>query len=413
MFNPLNNHYMSKNNMLLGYARGKVGDLVFARRLGQQTTRAYNSNPKDAKTRSQVTQRVKMANVIAMYRALKNICNHSFEGLDVGQTSYSAFVRANLTGNKVSLTKEAASFGACVVAPYLISRGSLPSIQVEGTGADAVTNIAVGNLAISGTTTIGQFADALVANNAGIEYGDQLTYVSLVQQTDANSGYPIVVAGIYEVTLNSASTDKVRDFIPEVGSSVKNGFLAHGALIGRGGFTWILSRKQPNSSLMVSTQRLVLTSPDVYDQFATADANTRAISSYGFTMEPILAPGVVGAPAGPSAGGDSGGSSSGGSSEVGGNPSVSSIKVDEDTITAATENEFTLTQGQHTLVINGSNLSSGMNVTFNNIAVSISSATSTTATGTFNLDAQKTISDIILKINGSSAFTWAAAVVNP
>lgn len=401
--------------MLLGYARGKVGDLVFARRLGQQTTRAYNSNPKDAKTRSQVTQRVKMANVIAMYRALKNICNHSFEGLDVGQTSYSAFVKANLTGNKVSLTKEAASFGACVVAPYLISRGSLPSIQVEGTGADAVTNIAVGNLTISGTTTIGQFADALVANNAGIEYGDQLTYVSLVQQTDANSGYPIVVAGIYEVTLNSGSTDKVRDFIPEVGTTVKNGFLAHGALIGRGGFAWILSRKPTGASLMVSTQRLVLTSPDVYDQFATADANTRAISSYGFTMEPILAPGVVGAPAGPSAGGGSGdsgsgGSSSGGSSEVGGNPSVSSIKVDDDTITAATPDEFTLTQGQHTLVINGSNLSSGMNVTFNNIAVTISSASSTAATGTFNIDAQTTVKDIILKINGSSVFTWAAEI---
>lgn len=394
--------------MLLGYARGKVGDLVFARRLGQQTTRAYNSRPKDAKTRSQVTQRVKMANVIAMYRALKNICDHSFESLNVGQTSYSAFVKANLTGNKVSLTKEAASFGACVVAPYLISRGSLPSIQVEGTGADAVTNIAVGGLTISGTTTIGQFADALVANNAGIEYGDQLTYVSLVQQTDANSGYPVVVAGIYEVTLNSSSTDKVRDFIPEVGSSVKNGFLAHGALIGRGGFAWILSRKQTGSSLMVSTQRLVLTSPDVYEEFATADANTRAISSYGFTMEPILAPGVVGAPAGPSAGSGSGGSSSGGSSGTGGNPSVSSIKVDDKTITAAVTGEFTLQQGQHSLVINGSNLSSGMNVTLNNIAVTISSATSTTATGTFNLDAQKNFLDIVLKINNSIVFTWAS-----
>ena len=394
--------------MLLGYARGKVGDLVFARRLGQQTTRAYNSRPKDAKTRSQVTQRVKMANVIAMYRALKNICDHSFESLNVGQTSYSAFVKANLTGNKVSLTKEAASFGACVVAPYLISRGSLPSIQVEGTGADAVTNIAVGGLTISGTTTIGQFADALVANNAGIEYGDQLTYVSLVQQTDANSGYPVVVAGIYEVTLNSSSTDKVRDFIPEVGSSVKNGFLAHGALIGRGGFAWILSRKQTGSSLMVSTQRLVLTSPDVYEEFATADANTRAISSYGFTMEPILAPGVVGAPAGPSAGSGSGGSSSGGSSGTGSNPSVSSIKVDEKTITAAVTGEFTLQQGQHSLVINGSNLSSGMNVTLNNIAVTISSATSTTATGTFNLDAQKNFLDIVLKINNSIVFTWAS-----
>lgn len=399
--------------MLLGYARGKVGDLVFARRLGQQTTRAYNSSPKDAKTRSQVTQRVKMANVIAMYRALKNICNHSFEGLNVGQTSYSAFVKANLTGNKVSLTKEAASFGACVVAPYLISRGSLPSIQVEGTGADAVTNIAVGNLTISGTTTIGQFADALVANNAGIEYGDQLTYVSLVQQTDANSGYPIVVAGIYEVTLNSASTDKVRDFIPEVGSSVKNGFLAHGALIGRGGFAWILSRKQTGSSLMVSTQRLVLTSPDVYDQFATADANTRAISSYGFTMEPILAPGVVGAPAGPSAGsGDSGGSSSGGSSGTTGNISVSSVSVDGASLTAAQEDAFDLAEGSHNIVINGSNLVSGMAVTFNDIEVTVSSVTATKAQGTFTLPSSRQFDRITLNINGSKVFTWIASNVN-
>ena len=404
---------MSKNNMLLGYARGKVGDLVFARRLGQQTTRAYNSSPKDAKTRSQVTQRVKMANVIAMYRALKNICNHSFEGLDVGQTSYSAFVKANLTGNKVSLTKEAASFGACVVAPYLISRGSLPSIQVEGTGADAVTNISVGGLTISGTTTIGQFADALVANNAGIEYGDQLTYVSLVQQTDANSGYPVVVAGIYEVTLNSASTDKVRDFIPEVGSSVKNGFLAHGALIGRGGFAWILSRKQPGASLMVSTQRLVLTSPDVYDQFATADANTRAISSYGFTMEPILAPGVVGAPAGPSAGsGASGGSSSGGSSGTTGNISVSSVSIDGASLTAAQEDAFDLAEGSHNIVINGSNLVSGMAVTLNNIEVTISSVTATKAQGTFTLPASRQLDRITLNINGSKVFSWIASNVN-
>ena len=125
-------------------------------------------------------------------------------------------------------------------------------------------------------------------------------------------------------------------------------------------------------------------------------------------MEPILAPGVVGAPAGPSAGSGSGGSSSGGSSGTGSNPSVSSIKVDDKTITAAVTGEFTLQQGQHSLVINGSNLSSGMNVTLNNIAVTISSATSTTATGTFNLDAQKNFLDIVLKINNSIVFTWAS-----
>lgn len=390
--------------MLLGYARGKVGDLVFARRLGQQTTRAYNSNPKDAKTRSQVTQRVKMANVIAMYRALKNVCNHSYEALKEGQTSYSAFVSSNLKSNQVSLTKEAASLGACVVAPYLISRGSLASIVVEGLGADAVTNIAVGALNIDENTTIGAFADALVANNAGIEYGDQLTYVSCVQQTDANTGYPVVVTGIYEVTLNQNSTDKVRQFIPEFGSAVKNGFLAHGTLIGRGGFAWILSRKPVGGSLMVSTQRLILTSPDVYSEFASESASTRAISSYGYTIEPILNPGVSGAPSGAAGGG----SSSGGSSGTGSNPSVSSIKVDEKTITSNYSENVVVGAGQHNLAINGSNLVEGMNVTINDVAVSISSVSPSSAAGTFTMGGEMTWSSITLKINGSAVFTWSS-----
>lgn len=398
---------MSKNNMLLGYARGKVGDLVFARRLGQQTTRAYNSNPRDAKTRSQVTQRVKIANVIAMYRALKNVCNHSFEGLSVGQSCYNAFVKANLTGNQVSLTKEAASLGACIVAPYLISRGSLASIIVEGTGADAVTNISVGDLTISGTTTIGQFAKAVVANNAGIEHGDQLTYVSCVQQTDANTGNPVVVSGIYEVTLDSNSTDLLRKFIPEVGSSVKNGFLAHGQLIGRGGFAWILSRKPVGGSLMVSTQRLILTSPDVYDEYVTESANTKAITSYGFIMEPILNPGV----SGPASGPQGGGSQSGGSSGTTGNISVSSISVDGTSITSAREDALSLNGGSHNIVINGSNLVSGMSVTFNNAEVTISSVIATRAEGTFTLASSQEVDNINLKINGSKVFGWAASNV--
>lgn len=407
MFNPLKNHDMSKNNMLLGYARGKVGDLVFARRLGQQTTRAYNSNPRDAKTRSQVTQRVKIANVIAMYRALKNVCNHSFEGLGVGQSCYNAFVKANLTGNTVSLTKEAASLGACIVAPYLISRGSLASIVVEGTGADAVTNISVGNLTISGTTTIGQFAKAVVANNAGIEHGDQLTYVSCVQQTDVNTGNPVVVCGIYEVTLDSNSNDLLRKFIPEVGSSVKNGFLAHGPLIGRGGFAWILSRKPVGGSLMVSTQRLILTSPDVYDEYTTESANTKAITSYGFVMEPILSPGV----SGPASGPQGGGSQSGGSSVPSSNISVSSITVDGTSITSAKEDALQLDAGSHAIVINGSNFVNGMNVTFNGAAVTLSSVTATQAMGDFTVASPQSVDNIKLNINGSKVFAWTAGEV--
>lgn len=394
---------MSKDNMLLGYARGKVGSLVFARRLGQQVTRAYNANPKDAATLSQVTQRVKMANVINMYRATRSLTNHSFEGATGGQTSYNLFVRYNLANNKVSLSKEAASFGACVVAPYVVSKGTLAAIQVQGLGADAVTNIAVGSLVISNETTIAEFASALVANNPGINYGDQLTYLSLVQATDANSGYPVVQSTIHEVTLNQADNMPLRNFLPEVATAVKDGMLAHGALIGRGGFCWILSRKNADGSLSVSSQRIVLTSADVADQYTTSAAVTKAVGSYGYNSDAILVP-------------DGPGQSGSGSGGGGSAPSISSVSIAGSTLVAGSQGTTTLTQGQVAIVINGSALSEGMTVSVKSDSgtypVTISAASATQLTGTFQVGTTVNTYTLGVIVDGVQLYTWKSGTTS-
>lgn len=390
---------MSKDNMLLGYARGKVGSLVFARRLGQQITRAYNKTPKDASTRSQVQQRVRMANVIAMYRAVKRIADHSFEGVKPGQTSYNLFVKTNLTNNSVVLTKEAASFGACVVAPYLVSRGTLPSIIVQGTGADAVTNIAVGSLVINEQTTIGDFSKAVVASNTGINYGDQLTYVSIVQQTDSNTGYPVAAATIYEVTLNQTDDLLLRSYMPEVATTVRNGFLAHGALIASGGFCWILSRKNADGSLSVSTQRIVLTSASLAEQYTSAAAMTRAINSYGFNSDAILMPE------------SNGQASSSGESSA---PSVSSASLNDVALVAGQTLVQTTKTGANKLTINGSNLSaeSALKVKIGKTPGTVYDVTIepggsvTQLTGNFNTPSPVEAKDLEIIIDGVTYFTW-------
>lgn len=58
--------------------------------------------------------------------------------------------------------------GACIVVPYQITRGSLEPIKVDTSAGvqKAKTNIAVGDLTIDDQTTIGQFADSIVTNNA-------------------------------------------------------------------------------------------------------------------------------------------------------------------------------------------------------------------------------------------------------
>lgn len=391
---------MSRDNMLLGYARGKVGSLVFARRLGQQITRAYNAKPKDAATKSQVEQRVRIANVVAMYRAIKSLANHSFEGAMGGQTSYNLFVQANLTNNSVVLTKEAAALGACVVAPYLVSRGTMPSVIVSGLGAEAVTNIAVGGLTIDGSTTIGAFADAIVANNSGIHYGDQLTYLSLVQQTDSNTGYPVVTAQIYEVTLHQGDSSTLRTYMPEVATSVKNGLLAHGALIGRGGFCWILSRKNADGSLSVSTQRIILTSQDVASQYIGTAATTKAIGSYGFNADSILVPDGTG---------QSGSTSGGGGST--GTPSVSSVSIGGTTLLAGSTSSVSIASGSVTVVINGSNLASAetISVRINNTPYSLTKGednTSTQITGTITTSGTISATSIGIVIDDSQLYSW-------
>lgn len=388
---------MSKDNMLLGYARGKVGSLVFARRLGQQVTRAYNANPKDAATLAQTKQRVRLANVVNMYRATRSLTNHSFEGAVGGQTSYNLFVRYNLGNNNVVLTKEAASFGACVVAPYLVSKGTLPSIQVQGLGANAVTNIVVGSLAINDETTIGAFADALVANNPGINYGDQLTYLSLVQANDANTGYPMVQAAIHEVTLHQGESGLLRTYMPAVATAVREGNLAHGELIGRGGFCWILSRKNADGSLSVSSQRIILTSADVANQYTTPLALTKAVDSYGFNSDAILVP---------DGSGQSGSASGGGSASA----SISSVSLNGVTLVNGAAGATTIKNGSNAIIINGSNLSSesavSVSVNGQSLAVTVGSGTATQLTGSFNAASQISASEIGIVIDGVQLYTW-------
>lgn len=280
---------MSKGNMLLGYSRGKVGSLVFSRLKGQQITKAYNAKPANPKSYSQQAQRAKLGNLVNFYRSALALLNHSFINRDGKQSSYNAFVGANLKNSRVYLTKSIVNDLGCIVGPYRISAGSLPPIEVSGDGDGAVTNIALGSLAISGTTTVGDLSAAMLDNNANILVGDQLSYVSFVQGTNANTGAPKVTTGLYELTIDRNSTILLSDVMPAQAIAVRNGFLGHGTHVADGGFAWILSRKN-SEGLDCSSQSIILNNTNVYDTYITAGARDTAVMSYDGNEEPFLVP---------------------------------------------------------------------------------------------------------------------------
>lgn len=86
---------MAKGNMLLGFARNKLGDLVFSRSDGQQVIRARNRAPKNPNSDKQLVQRAIMANVMQLYSVGQSIFNHSFQGKAVGAQNQREFIRIN------------------------------------------------------------------------------------------------------------------------------------------------------------------------------------------------------------------------------------------------------------------------------------------------------------------------------
>lgn len=87
---------MAKGNMLLGQARGKIGDLVFSRNNGKQVIRARAAVVKNPQSEAQIVQRIILNTVAQAYSKMIAIVDHSFEGVQVGQQTMSAFMATNL-----------------------------------------------------------------------------------------------------------------------------------------------------------------------------------------------------------------------------------------------------------------------------------------------------------------------------
>lgn len=280
---------MAKGNALMGTLSGKLGDLVFFRRKGEQVSRAYLKKVPNPNTRAQVRQRSSLTNIIRLYQASPSFFASAFQNKKVGQSDYNALVSLNLRSDvQIFLPKDMADNGGGVVAPYIITSGSLQPIIVSGQGVDTITNIAVGtDFEITEGTTVAQLSAAILNNNTFIEAGDQLSYLSIEQYSYMN--YPRLRARKYELVIDLSDNTPVFSVMPEQAMAVSGGFIAHGGLVYSGAFAWALSRVV-DGSLHVSKQQLIVTDDSLYSDYVGDAAITRAETSYMATSGVFLDP---------------------------------------------------------------------------------------------------------------------------
>lgn len=177
---------MAKGNMLLGYARGSVGDVTFYRDGGLQRARARNRRPGNPRSSRQMTQRALFANAVKFHKlAVSKFFKFAFEDKKANESDYNAFMRENLKrGVLISKTAfDTQDYPA--LGDWILSRGSLA--EIFGVGIDAGNNMQAmhfplpcRDVTLSDNPTIGEVSQALIAQAQGQwMVGDIITLVEV------------------------------------------------------------------------------------------------------------------------------------------------------------------------------------------------------------------------------------------
>lgn len=174
---------MAKSGFWLKGAKGKLAGATIYQQNGETIMREV-VKPSNPKTDAQLVQRIVMNTVMGAYSVMKEICDHSFEGVKRGQDTMAYFMKRN-----VKLTRQAIErmqsqgldfydmynflgLGQKGFAPnqYILSMGTLPQIFC----ALNDDQYWYGFIPAVKTNTYQGVCDAL-----GLERGDQLTFLCI------------------------------------------------------------------------------------------------------------------------------------------------------------------------------------------------------------------------------------------
>lgn len=280
---------------------GRVGGNVYYMNKGQNIAREIApaiSNPRSA---AQQEQRMRWANLVTFYRVNQPWMKRgAFESKKQTWSDYNAYVSANSKISPVYLTKGESEQGAAVVAPYVVTKGSLPSVAVvsDETNEQFVSDLYVGDLVISGTTTAAELSAALRDNNNNMQEGDQVSFILNFQGTTTD-GVPYITARYYEFIIDSSDSRTLATIglegviIADTWNEMQCLCLVNKGNVSGG--TIIISRTT-SGNIKVSTQSLVLNAAaTTYLAGYTSDAALqRAARSYGENEANFLAAGYSG-----------------------------------------------------------------------------------------------------------------------
>lgn len=172
---------MGKGNAILGYARGAVGSIVFARVKGQQIIRARNSKPHNRNSRAQILHRSRLSTLYKFTKQLPpGLLEGAFEDQRPRENWQSCFVRHNTERAIMQPKTWVEDESKPALGRWLMSCGSIKADLVEFSTLEAGTYLGCIGIKypLQGfTNTVGALS-AYLMDTYGVKRGDILLFIA-------------------------------------------------------------------------------------------------------------------------------------------------------------------------------------------------------------------------------------------
>ena len=280
-------------NMWLQGTSQKLGNTVLYQAMGQTRQRELAAEVSNPRTQAQMSQRVKWANLVNFYRVNSRWMRYAFETKKTNQSEYNKYMSVNAANNTIYLTKQAAAAGACIVAPYVMTQGSLPSISYKRQGQQIQTNIFLADITnLDENSTVAQLSEQILQSNPGILEGDQLSIIRYTQMANEVTGYPYVIVRKYELILSRTNADLWANYWPadiiSFDTVSGNNIVVVEPTGNAGGLLMILSRTVGGKTYVSTQSILPVDNEATIEAWSSASALANAIQSYGESAEAFL-----------------------------------------------------------------------------------------------------------------------------
>lgn len=195
---------MAKSSNFFGLRKGSTKTLTFSVLNGKQITKDRVLGGKNPRTLAQMKQRMVMNTVSAAYAQMKQIVDHSFQGITYGADTMAAFISENAKILKNDLNNQVAKFGYNCYrerrlsgGPWLMSNGKATQIKYSEIAALYQTNAGDFSglcLSLSPSTQNGAISANRLMMLLGVSVGEMCTMCTIapVRNSDTENFFAFV-----------------------------------------------------------------------------------------------------------------------------------------------------------------------------------------------------------------------------